>query len=763
MPIDPRLSHALGGRYRLERELGSGGMATVYQAFDKRHDRPVAIKVLHPEVAASVDGERFLAEIHTTAKLSHPNILPLFDSGSEDSVVYYVMPLVVGESLRARLERERTVDLGDALRITREVADALAYAHANGVIHRDIKPENILLQAGHALVADFGVARGPNARGSQRLTSAGLSVGTPAYMSPEQVSADPHVDGRSDQYSLACVLFEMLVGEPPFSGPSVEAILVRRFTRPPPRISTQRPDIARHIDGAVLTAMARDAGQRFPTMERFVDALSAPTQTPGFEPGADVSVAVLPFANMSPDPENEYFGDGMAEEIINALAKVPGLRVAARTSAFAFKGKNHDLRAVGDKLNVSAVLEGSVRRAGNRVRITTQLVNVHDGYQLWSDRYDRELVDIFAIQDEIATAIASHLAVTLRGRDAGVLVRPSTSNLEAYELYLKARSLMKERGSALLEAIELLERAVSLDPEFAPAQAYLAHALILSSFWGMSVPEHVNARAKWAAAAALEHHATLVAAHTASALVATCIDFDPDRATEAWNRAVAIDPSDPEARTMRAAFDVCYTRGAFDDAVSEVRSVIERDPLSALAHSQLSVILTFGGHFDQAMVEAKRARELDANSFFAVWSEVNAASFGGDAAEMVTRIPALLPRYGRHPWLMMGLTGAYARLGRMDDANAVYEELVARSRNEYVQASVLASTADWAGRRREALELVRRAVEMRDPLLAAFARFSPPMGALKTAPELPGILAGLRRNSPRVGVPSVASPGAFAG
>src|SRR5687767_6197035 len=453
-----QLFAALTGRYRLERELGSGGMATVYLAHDERHDRPVAIKVLHPDVAESVGAERFLAEIHTTAKLTHPNILPLFDSGNEDGILYYVMPLVVGESLRARLDRERRLGVADALRITREVGDALAYAHANGVIHRDIKPENILLAGGgprggpgatgdpsaaHALVADFGIARAATPAGGERLTSAGLSVGTPAYMSPEQAAADPHVDGRSDQYSLACVLFELLVGEPPFAGPSVDSILVRRFTRPPPRVSGVRDDIPRHLDGAIFTAMARDPDERFPTIARFIDALSAPARPPVTLAGAEASVAVLPFTNMSADPENEYFGDGMAEEITNALAQVTGLRVAARTSAFAFKGKDHDLRAIGEQLNVTAVLAGSVRRAGNRVRITAQLIDVADGLHLWSDRYDRELTDIFAIQDEIATAIASRLAVALRG--GGTLVRPSTSNLDAYELYLKARSLMKER------------------------------------------------------------------------------------------------------------------------------------------------------------------------------------------------------------------------------------------------------------------------------------------------------------------------------
>ena len=763
MPVDPRLTTALTGRYRLERELGSGGMATVYQARDERHDRPVAIKVLHPEVAASVGVERFLAEIHTTAKLSHPNILPLFDSGTDGGILYYVMPLVAGESLRARLERERRIDTAEALRITGEVADALAYAHANGVIHRDIKPENILLSGGgerarfsesgealpiHALVSDFGIARATNPTAGARITSAGLSVGTPAYMSPEQAAADPHVDGRCDQYSLACVLFEMLAGEAPFSGPSVDAILVRRFTRPPPHVSTLRPDIARHIDGAILTAMARDPDERFPSMERFVDALSAPSQPWGVSV-AEASIAVLPFVNMSTNAEDEYFSDGMAEEIINALAQVPGLRVAARTSAFAFKGKTPDLRAVGEKLNVGTVLEGSVRRAGNRVRVTAQLINVSDGYHLWSDRYDRELTDIFAIQDEIATAIASHLAVALREGQGFSLVRPSTSNLDAYELYLKARSLMKERGSALLTAIDLLERAVALDETFASALAYLAQTLILSGFWGMSRPDRVAARAKWAANAALGHHQTLVAAHTACALVATCIDFDADRASEAWNRALEIDPGDAEARIYRAAFDLCYTRGAFDEAIAEMRMVIERDPLSAIAHAQLAVVLSFAGRFDDALEEARRARETDPVSFFATWSEVNALAFGGNARDALDAIPMLLPRYGRHPWLLMALAAAYDRMDLVDHATAVLQELVARSQTEYVQPSVLAIAAMHARRRDEALEFLRQAVEIRDPVLGAFALHSQPMAKLRRTPEFGDIIAGLGAGATR--------------
>ena len=333
--------------------------------------------------------------------------------------------------------------------------------------------------------------------------------------------------------------------------------------------------------------------------------------------------------------------------------------------------------------------------------------------------------------------------MTLRGGTNGALVRPSTSNLEAYELYLKARSLMKERGPSLIMAIELFERAVSLDPEFAPALAHLAQALILSSFWGMAPPDRVIARAKWAAATALEHHASLVAAYTASALVATCIDFDAARATEAWDRALAIDPGDMDARVLRAAFDLCYTRGAFDEAIAEVRAAIERDPLNAVAHTQLSVILSFAGRFDDAVVEANRAREIDAQSLFVVWAYVNALAFGGDAREVVALVPTLLPRYGRHPWLMMGLTAACGA-ARARGAGGVGVHGARGPVAERIRAAGGAGGYGGArGAARGGARISQAGGGDSRSAASAFALHSPPMGKLRAAPEFRGIIAGL--------------------
>jgi len=410
--IRGRLAASLEGRYRVESPIGAGGMSTVWLAEDLKHKRQVAIKVLTPEIANSIGTERFTKEIEIAAGLRHPRILPLYDSGEAKGLLYYVMPRVEGESLRERLDRRPALSVDESARLVTEVAEALAYAHSRDVIHRDVKPENIMLEEGHALVTDFGIARAVMSAGDARLTSTGMRVGTPLYMSPEQAASDSNVDARADLYSLACVLFEMIAGRAPFTGASADAVLIQRFTQPPPRLATLRGDVPTAVDNAVYRAMARDPAERFESVTQFAAALK-PAGGAADAAGAS-SIAVLPFTNMSGNPAEDYFADGISEEIINALARIEGLRVAARTSTFAFKGRQEDLRQVGEKLNVATVLEGSVRKAGNRLRITAQLIKVADGYHLWSERYDRELTDIFEIQDEIAGAITAKLSGALR-------------------------------------------------------------------------------------------------------------------------------------------------------------------------------------------------------------------------------------------------------------------------------------------------------------------------------------------------------------
>lgn len=741
-PLD-RLTMALEGRYAIQRELGAGGMSTVYLARDVRHDRAVAVKALRPEIAATIGAERFLREIRIAARLQHPHILPLLDSGEADGVLYFVMPFVEGEALRQRLDRQSRLPVDEAVRIACEVGSALDYAHRHGVIHRDIKPENILLHDGAALIVDFGIARQLAGEGADCVTLVGMTMGTPRYMSPEQAAADLDIDGRSDEYSLACVIFEMLTGEPPFGGPTVESVLLQRFTNAPPRVSRKVGGIPRSIDTALAIAMAREPADRYATMAQFVDALASPPRVRSPNERMDKSVAVLPFLNLSADSENEYFADGMTEEIINALMQLPELRVAARTSAFSFKGKNDDLRTIGDLLHVGSVLTGSVRRDGERLRITVQLVDVADGFHLWSERYDREFTDIFAIQDEIATAIARRLNVTLAGAGHTPLVKPSTGSLEAYDLYLKGRAALRQRGASLFPAVHAFEQAIRLDPTFALALAGLAQALVLLNFWGLAPPAAVCARALESAARALAAEDASAEVHIAAGLTSFGMRYDRETASRAWERACELDPINPDARVFRAIYDSCYARGDFDLALREIGVAIARDPQSAYVHAARSVVLAYAGRFVEAIDSGTLAVELEPDSFYAQWSHLHARALHGDYDEVMDRALALMPRFGRHTWLLGAISIAARRVGRDAEADAVYTELKGRARLEYVQDTMFAVVSLNAGHRAEALSLLARASSAREALFPAMALHHPALAPLRSAPEFDEILRGV--------------------
>jgi len=525
-----RLQPALADRYSIDREAGRGGMATVYLAQDLKHDRRVALKVLHPELAASIGAERFLREIQIAARLQHPHILPLYDSGQADGLLYYVMPFVAGESLRDRLNREKRLSLDDALAIARDVAAALDYAHRQNVVHRDIKPENVMLHEGEAMVTDFGIAKAVSAAGSGSLTQTGMAVGTPAYMSPEQASGESEPDGRSDVYSLGCMLFEMLTGSAAFTGPSAQAIIMKRFLEPVPSLRTALPTVPESVDTAVTRALAKEPADRFATAAQLAQALMIHTgATPlsitpvtlSTQSATPKSIAVLPFVNLSNDPENEYFTDGIAEEIINALTKIRALRVASRTSAFAFKGKSKDISEIGKKLKVATVLEGSARKMGSKLRVMAQLVNVADGYQLWSERYDRQLEDVFAIQDEIAENIVKALRVVLSDDEKRAIEKAPTENVQAYDCYLRGRQYFHQYRKRTIDyARKMFERAIEIDPNFAMAYAGAADCCsMIYNAWDAN-PSFL-AQAEASSRKAIELDPELAEGHSALAVALT--------------------------------------------------------------------------------------------------------------------------------------------------------------------------------------------------------------------------------------------------
>ena len=671
------LSAALAGRYRIVRELGRGGMATVYLARDLKHDRNVALKVLHQDVASSLGVDRFLAEIKTTARLQHPHILPLYDSGEAAGQLFYVMPQVEGESLRECIDREKQLPLDEATRLVAEVADALSYAHGQGVVHRDIKPENILLASGHAFVADFGIARAISVSGNERITSEGMTLGTAAYMSPEQAAGDDNVDARSDIYSLGCVLFEMLAGEPPFTGPSSQVIINQRFALTAPSVIVKRAIVPHRIDAAIRTAMAREPGDRYQSAARFADALSAPGLTITSEQEAQKSIAVLPFANMSADPDTEFFSDGITEEILNALVRLPGLRVIARTSSFAFKGQNLDVREIGQRLGVAMVLEGSVRKAGNRLRITAQLIDAAGGHHLWSERYDREMKDVFEVQDEITAAIRDALSEKLLGLGLAQPQARPTIDPETYELFLRGRHFVAMRAEGMQKGMEYLGEVVARAPTYAPAYAELATAYSILTMYCAVPPRSGWAKARELAQVALALDPNLARAHAELGNVAFWLDWDWKAARKEYERAVALDPNDPWVNLLLGHY--LSSIGRHDEAVAQHERARALDPLNSSVSTSLALTLFVCRRHEQAIAVCDDVIHLDP-----IYSEAHRIK--GQALRELKRFDdaavsttAAVQLSGSHPWAVGNVGMLAAAAGRMAEGRKVAQALITRS------------------------------------------------------------------------------------
>jgi len=739
---DPR-PDTLAGRYRIEREIGAGAMATVYLARDLKHDRDVAVKILRPDLAESVGRERFLREIHLAAKLAHPHILPLFDSG-DDGALYYVMPNVQGHSLRDRIIADRQLPVADAVRIASEIAAALDHAHRQGVVHRDIKPENIMLQDGHALVADFGIGKALSDVADHSLTQIGTSVGTPAYMSPEQAVGES-IDGRSDIYSLGCVLYEMLVGEPPFTGPTVQSVIAKRFVQTPADVAALRDAVSRPVARVVQRALARSPMDRFETAADLRDALLASTSssTPAQGRAPAQSIAVLPFENLSADKESDYLGDGISEEIINVLTKIEGLRVAARTSAFSFKGTRDDLRTIGEKLNVATVLEGSVRKAGTRLRVTAQLIDVADGYHLWSERYDRELVDVFAVQDEIAAAIAAKLQVTFDTSTTRQRARATPAQVEAFELFLKARAIVARRVD-MDGAITLLERVVELDPAHARAHAAIAEAWRLLATLNRVPLEVAIPRAKQSIAAALAIQPDLPEALAVLAVIAFSFDWDARTAVRHWERALEVSPMQSEARVMFALYGLTMGCGDIERAAVEARRAHQDDPRSPTVVALAAQVYDMAGLTAEALAAAEQSVEMEPQSILGLTTLAVLCAETGDADSALRHAERAIDISARSPFMLAVAAFVAAARGDVDRAGGYFREILVRSEFEPPAYSALTMAAIAAGRLDDAIDFACRSADAHE-LLAGFALYMPLYAPLRAHPRFAEVRARLTR------------------
>ncbi len=614
LPI-ARIRELLAPAYTVDRELGRGGMATVCLAQDTKHERIVALKVLHPGLAESLGSERFLREIKVVARLNHPHILPLFDSGEVEGFLYYVMPYVEGESLRERVERENQLPIDEAIRHTLSIASALDYAHRQNVIHRDVKPENVMIYEGEAMVMDFGIAKSVMESGERSITQSGALFGTPAYVSPEQAAGAGHVDPRTDQFSLAVVLYEMLAGERPFSGiPDVEAF-AKRFKEAPPPVSKLREGVSDHIDTALTKAMSPDPDSRYESIALFARAIGAGAMStpiiihtnPRPTVSSAKSVAVLPFTNMSADAENEYFADGIAEEIINALTKVQSLRVASRTSSFAFKGKTEGISEIGRKLKVSTVLEGSVRKAGNKIRITAQLINVADGYHLWAEQYDREMQDIFAIQEDISQAIVKSLRVILSEGERLAMGKARMVDVNAYDYYLRGRKYYHQHRRKSLEyAVQMFEKAIEIDPSYALAYGGIAVACsLLYTYFDMRAVNSIQADV--ASLKALELDPELAEAHLARA-IALRLAGNAAQADQEFEAAISLDSKLFEAFYFYGR--ACKFQGRYAEAAKLLERASQLRPEDFQAPAFLGGAYAAMGMHAEATAARRRAVKL---------------------------------------------------------------------------------------------------------------------------------------------------------
>ncbi|MCZ6917823.1 MAG: protein kinase [Gemmatimonadetes bacterium] len=784
-----KVTAALADRYPIEREIGKGGMATVYLADDPKHRRKVAVKILRPDLAASLTSQRFLREIEMAAGLVHPNIVPVYDSGSAGGFLYYVMPFIEGESLRHRLDSEKRLPIDEAVRVAHVVAGALAYAHRQSILHRDIKPGNILFVEGHALITDFGIGKAMcDACGDDDITLIGGLVGTPNYMSPEQAAGGP-VDFRSDVYSLGCVWFEMLTGEPPYAAENGQATIARHAIDPIPSVRAMRPDIPEHLDAVMQRALAKRPDDRFQSAKDMAEALEQPAALPAKlaanpvavrtsvrrgriraaalaaiaivsivgagvwltgtgvfrEDGVRIeSLAVLPFTNLSGDPEQQYFVDGMHDLLIAELAQIGSLMVISRTSVMRFRDHEQSLSEIARALQVDAIVEGSVFRAGDSVRITAQLVVPDPERHLWAQAYERSLEDLFALQSEVAMAVARAIEAELTPQDEARLVSVTAVDHEAHDAYLRAR-YHHAQGTVegFQQAIRYYTEAIDRSPDFAVAHAGLALSLHLLGVYGGGPVQQTEPRAKRHAEAALQLDEGLAEAHAVLAGIRSMFDWDWPGAERAYRRALEVDRNSASARQWYAYHLSAMGRGT--EAVGQARRGLELDPLNPMSRVVLADQLVNARRYVEAIEVLDHALELEPGFDRALelleWIHAHQERYDDAVALRVRRLtgPGAQPGGDVAAGL---LRMAYAADGPRGYLQWRLERLRREAEVRYVGPSAFAAIHTALGEADAAFEWLERALAAREGV--AMLKVWPGYDPLRADPRFAELLERMR-------------------